>query len=88
MRQLAYKIQPARNQIREENSVMRVEKEGDVKKSVDLEKLEGKFPKLFTRRGKFKGEKVKANFKETIRPTKHKGRRVLAHLQESVLNEL
>ena len=36
MRQLAYRIQPAGNKNNGENSVMRVEKEEDVKKSVDL----------------------------------------------------
>ena len=87
MRQLAYKIQPAGIKNHGENSVMRVEKEEDVKKSVDLQKLEGKFPKLFTRKGKFKGFKVKANFKKDMKPTKQKGRKILAQLQESVLKE-
>ena len=31
---------------------------------------------------------MKANFKENLKPTKHKGRRVPVHLQESVSNEL
>ena len=57
MRQLAYKIQPVRNQTREESSILRVDKEEDVKKSMDLIKLEGKFPKLFTRRESLKGKR-------------------------------
>ena len=76
MRQLAYNIQPAGNQTQKVSSILKVDMEEDAQKSVDLKNLEEKFPKLFTRRGKFKGEKVKANFKENIKPTKHKGRRV------------
>ena len=57
---------------------MRLEKEEDVKIPVDLKKLEGKFPKLFTRKGKFKRVKVKANFKRDIMRTKHKGRKIPA----------
>ena len=67
---------------------MRVEKEENIEKSVDLKQLEGKFPKLFTRKGKFKGFKVKANFKKDMKPTQQRGRRIPVHLQESVLKEI
>ena len=87
-RQLAYKIRPESNRKSEENSVMRVEKEENLKKSADLKQLEDKLPKLFTRKGKFEGFKVKANFREDMKPTQQRGRRIPVRLQESVLKEI
>ena len=67
MRQLAYSIQPISDRTQKVNNIMKVntETEEDVQKSVDLKKLEQKFPKLFTRRGKFKGEKVRQTLRKT-----------------------
>ena len=93
MRQLEYKIQPESERKNNENSILRVDKskvrkEEKTEKSMDLQQLEEKFPKLFSRRGKFKGIKIKANFTKEMKPTKQRGRRIPVKHQGSVMNEI
>ena len=92
MRQLEYKIQPESERKNNENSILRVDKSTvrkveKTEKSMDLQQLEEKFPKLFSRRGKFKGIRIKANFTKEMKPTKQRGRRIPLKHQGSVMNE-
>ena len=58
--------------------------ESKVELSPELKRIQQKFPKIFSRKGKIAGHSIKIEFKEGAKITQHKGRRVPLQLQKAV----
>ena len=62
--------------------------ESKVELSPELKRIQQKFPKLFSRKGKIAGHRIKIEFKEGAKINQRKSRRVPLQLQKAVDAEI